>query len=111
MVQIFKNKLIIETTIFINSLIYFLKKIPLVGKLFKESLYGEKEGKLIFTILSALGKALSELAKKSLYIFVILNFIYGSLVRCRVGSSENIDLFNFISFNKDNWRSSSSNKI
>lgn len=121
MFQIFKNKLIVETTIFINSLIYFLKKIPLVGKLFKESLYGEKEGKLIFTIISTLGKVLSEVAKKSLYIlvfiylpsmfvkdflfedlsieasviyiFLILNFIYGSLVRCKIGSSEKIDYY------------------
>lgn len=65
----------IEVTIKANRLIYYFKKIPIIGNLLKNSEYNSQNLKLFFTIISIIFDILSKIFRNAIYIGFLVIFI------------------------------------
>ncbi|MBE5884621.1 MAG: hypothetical protein E7291_09485 [Lachnospiraceae bacterium] len=67
----------LKNTYRVNSILYALKQIPLLGKLFPETLYSVKELKIFANILSALWEVVLAFGGKLLYFLIFFGIAQG----------------------------------
>ena len=74
MVRTLQQIIMLKATIVTNTFLYYLKRLWVIGKLVPDSVYGNRELKLILAVLfTILGQVVS-LAGKALYILIFAVF-------------------------------------
>lgn len=98
MYRIFINTFLVTFAQKANSLIYFLKKIPFVGKLIKDSLYGEREAKKILGVITMVIAFIKNFLTKTIYGFFMI-LLPVSLIQDNIGTSlKDMDMFIYAFF-------------
>lgn len=72
MIKAFRISFSLQNTYRVNSIIYSLKQIPLLGRLLPSALYGSRGLKRVITVISFLWEILSAFLGKVLYLFLIV---------------------------------------
>ena len=94
----------VNIAITINRFIFFLQKLPLIGKKVPNSLYGCSEEKLAITLIVLLWRIIRRFTIKAAYIGLIV--ILGSMYAAQIGGAEDmafnlenaVTVFFFLSF-------------
>lgn len=85
----------------VNTFIYFLKRIPLLGRVFKDSLYEDTGIKMLFGIFAEFFKVIKNFIFKFVYVFIVIFVPAFLMSETKINSRTTvyfINIFFFMSF-------------